>query len=286
MSAAFALFDRSRALRNPASVTFDALRRHYVRSGKGEVLPLWRPAAVHADFTRLPARASAPVLDDALEGNTAAEPGAEAEPAPPQTVGSGAEAAPPETALVPGNEGEAAQPMQSTSKKGKVTSLDVITSSTGAVTGFPAIQGGGSLDSPQAFNDTTTTGSCKNIHQMKFTLQGTTSNEVSLLRTVNRTATASGTQQNYNGPDGPSTGTVLRPSGSVIAVADACGYSSKTNATAPFPVSYNADFQLYAFDSIQQGIYAKLVYKVAISKQTFAAQSPTNTITIVSKTIY
>src|SRR6185436_7671088 len=109
--------------------------------------------------------------------------------------------------------------------------------------------------------------------------------DVSLLRKIDRKATATGAQQNYKGPDGPSTGTVLRPSDTVTAVADAPGYRGQ-GLSAPFPVTYDADFELYAFDNIQNGIYAKLTYKVSISKKTLAEQNPTNQITVVSKTIY
>src|SRR5262245_29006035 len=49
----------------------------------------------------------------------------------------------------------------------KIDQLKVLTSSTGAFSGFPTINGI-DLNAPTAFNDTTTTGTCVNVHQMQF----------------------------------------------------------------------------------------------------------------------
>lgn len=248
-------------------------------------LPLRRAARAGADFSGLRAQAGdgRQFSDDTL-GESVASPQVSsglAEPAGEGRTDGKPQAEAPELA---GPDAGAAQPMQAASKKGKVKSVDVITGSSGALTGFPTIPGGGNLDSPGPFNDLTT-GSVKNIHQMKFTLDGTTSSEVSLIRTVNRTASAAGVQQTHNGPDGPSPTTVIRPNDATIAVADSPGYSGQ-GLTAPFPVTYNASFVLYAFDNVQKGIYAKLTYNVAISKQTLADPKPTNQITNIVKAIY
>jgi hypothetical protein len=268
----------------------NAARRHVIFDAPHDIDRL-KPStrAFRADFSGVPVRTGTPASpkmnDDGLgsEGvtsSTAVTP----DPAAPATASGGTGELPlTETTATAGTEGaEALQ--QTSSKKGKVTSLDAITSSTGALSGFVAIPGGGNLNSPGPFNDLTT-GSCKNIHQMKFTLSGTTSSEVGLLRTVNRTATASNTTQTKNGPDGPSVGTFVRPSETVIGVADSPGYSGNSTS-APFPVSYSASFDLYAFDAIQKGIYAKLTYQVSIAKKTLTDSNPTNTLTIVSKTLY
>ena len=186
----------------------------------------------------------------------------------------------------PGTAGTAApQQAQTSSKKGSVSAIDVITSPSGAYSGFAAIPDGGSLDSPGPFNDLVS-GSCKNIHQIKFTLAGTTSADVSLTRKVDRKNTAAiPGPPPYKGPDGPSVGTVLRPDEKTVVVADSPGYRGH-GLTTPFPITYDGSFELYAFDNIQQGVYAKLTYKVAISKKTIAEQNPTNQITITSKTLY
>jgi hypothetical protein len=115
------------------------------------------------DFSRVPARAPNSVAefsDDAVEPSSAE---GNAASAAESKTGAAEETA--------ADIGETPVPQQSANVNGKVTSLDLITGSSGAVTGFPAVTGGGVLDSPGPFNDTTT-GACRNIHQMKFTLTG------------------------------------------------------------------------------------------------------------------
>jgi hypothetical protein len=245
--------------------------------------------AWHTDLSGRPTRAASPaaqIADDALGEPAVSSNGPAPEPAGSTAASSAGPGGQAEGAQAVDAEGAAgAQPLQTATKKGKVTALDVITGSSGALTGFPPIPGGGNLNTPGPFNDITTTGSCKNVHQMKFTLAGTTSSEVSLVRTINRTASAAGVQQTHNGSDGPSAATVIRPTTDVIAVADSPGYSGQ-GLSAPFPVTYNAAFVLHAFDAIQKGIYAMLTYNVAVSKQTMTDPKPTNQITNIVKAIY
>ena len=255
------------------SVPADRRGRNWPRSIAGGVTA--------GDFSRVPAHAApdiARISDDALTpaGSTATSPSATT--AGQTTAGS---AAAPGNAA--GNTPAAPQQGQGTPVNGKVTSLDVVTGATGAVTGFPAITGGGSLDSPGVFNDTTT-GSCKNIHQMKFTVTGIPSSELQLLRMIDRTATAAGNKHVHKGKDGPSAPTVLRPTSSLVAVADSPGYIGHGHST-DFPVSYNADFKLYGYDIVSKTILAELDYKVAIAKSALTDNKPTNQITVTRKVL-
>jgi hypothetical protein len=179
--------------------------------------------------------------------------------------------------------GETATPQQSAKVNGKVTSLDLITGSSGAVTGFPAITGGGVLGSPCPFNDTTT-GACRNIHQMKFTVTGIPSSELRLLRMIDRKSTTAGTKSAYQGNDGPNPAMVLRPTTSQVAVADATGYKASSQSS-DFPITYDADFKLYGFDLVSKTILAELDYTVTIAKSTLSDAKPTNQISVTKKVL-
>jgi hypothetical protein len=259
----------------PAPVPKNVLQRRAAHAG---VVGVPVPSGPPRDFSRVPTR-GAELLgkfsdDVATVGGVASETETHAAgsgPATPQTSGPGtAAAAPQQTPGTPVN--------------GKVTSLDVITSSTGAVTGFPAIPGGGSLDTPGPFNDTTT-GACRNFHQMKFTVAGITTNELRLLRMIDRKSTVAGTQQKYAGQDGPNSTTVLRPANtSLVVVADCPGYKASSNS-ADFPISYNADFKLYGYDVVSNAILAELHYTVTIAKSALNDAKPTNTIKVTKKVL-
>lgn len=235
-----------------------------------------RRGASSGDFSRAPARApnGFEFSDDAAE--------------PSSTVGNAASAAESKTGAAEedvADIGETATPQQSQggNVNGKVTSLDLITGSSGAVTGFPAVAGGGSLDSPGPFNDTTT-GACRNIHQMKFAVTGIPSSELRLLRMIDRKSTTAGTKSAHQGNDGPSPTTVLRPTTSQVAVADATGYKASSQSS-DFPITYDADFKLYAFDLVSQNILAELDYTVTIAKSTLSDAKPTNQISVTKKVL-
>jgi len=234
-----------------------------------------RRDARSGDFSRVPVRAPngfAEFSDDAAvasstEGNTASA--AESKTATAEEAAA--------------DIGETPVPQQSANVNGKVTSLDLITGSSGAVTGFPAVIGGGVLDSPGPFNDTTT-GACRNVHQMKFTVTGIPSSELRLLRMIDRKSTTAGTKSAHQGNDGPSPTTVLRPTTSQVAVADATGYKASSQSS-DFPITYDADFKLYAFDLVSQTILAELDYTVTIAKSTISDAKPTNQISVTKKVL-
>lgn len=181
----------------------------------------------------------------------------------------------------------------------KVDKLNVITSKSGAFSGFPVAKGI-DLNVPGPHNDTATTGSCVNVHQMQFHLAKGDPAEVKLIRKVIRVAKAAG-QENRKGEkdkpadDGPSAGSVIRPKdSSSVVVADAPGFIGKGDASkadaskadAVFPVSYDADFNLYAIDLVQPRILAKLSYTVSISKKSFGDAAPVNEIKEKSRKLY
>ena len=59
-----------------------------------------------------------------------------------------------------------------------------------------------------------------------------------------------------------------------------------SKAASAFPVSYDADFELFALDTIQPGILAKLTYSVKVFKKTPTEAAPVNEITIKSKKLF
>lgn len=176
----------------------------------------------------------------------------------------------------------------------KVAEVKLITGKEGAFKGFPIVNGV-DLNVPGPFNDTKTTGTCVNVHQMQFRLSNGDPNEVKLIRKIVRVGVAGG-KENKKGEkdkpadDGPSEGSVLRPEGSSsVVVADDPGFIGKGDASKSkgvFPVSYDADFELYATDIVQPRVLAKMEYKVTIAKQSFDDTAPTNEIKVKSKKVY
>jgi hypothetical protein len=176
----------------------------------------------------------------------------------------------------------------------KIDQLNVITSRTGAFSDFPVAKGI-DLNVPGPFNDTKTTGSCVNVHQMQFHLSRGDPSEVKLIRKVVRVAKAGGRtdekgEKDKPADDGPSAGSVIRPEkSSSVVVADAPGFIGKGDpekTRGSFPVSYDADFQLFATDRVQPRILAKLEYGVHIAKQSFGDSAPKNEITETSRKLF
>ena len=176
----------------------------------------------------------------------------------------------------------------------KVDLLNVITGKTGAFSGFPVAKGI-DLNVPGPFNDTTTTGSCVNVHQMQFHLSRGDPADVKLIRKVVRVATAGGkTQQKGEkdkpADDGPSAGSIIRlAKSSDVVVADAPGFIGRGDpkqSQAAFPVGYDADFQLFATDLVQPRILARLDYSVHVAKQSFGDAAPKNEIVEKSRQLF
>jgi hypothetical protein len=84
--------------------------------------------------------------------------------------------------------------------------------------------------------------------------------------------------------DRPIPAMVLRPSTSLVAVADRPGYKA-SSLSSDFPITYDADFKLYGFDLVSKTILAELDYTVTIAKSTLADAKPTNQIKVTKKVL-
>ncbi len=163
-----------------------------------------------------------------------------------------------------------------------VDRIDVIKSS-GGFSGFPVVKGV-DLNKPGKYNLTTGEGSVMNIHQIAFHLSQGSPNDVKLLRCVDRVGRAGDKAIHKTSLDGPSLPTVVR-SGKNIVVADSPGYrgTKKKDKEKPFPVSYIANFKLYAYDMVTKKVLASVDYVVVILKNKRSQASPVNRIGAIEK---
>lgn len=159
-------------------------------------------------------------------------------------------------------------PLDST-RKGNVTAITAITTPSGAVTGFPTINGV-DLNVPGTRNSATT-GECRIVFQIKFDLAGIGANEVELVRTKKGVRGPVGSEQPASGGDGPSDATRIRK-GSMIAVSDDPGIARASDKF--FPMRYTMDFSLYCFDIVSKAILGTAAYSVNIVKQKLDDPSP------------
>lgn len=154
-------------------------------------------------------------------------------------------------------------------RKGNVTAITAITTPTGAVTGFPTINGV-DLNVPGTRNSATT-GECRVVFQIRFDLAGISANEVELVRTKKGVRGPVGSEQPASGADGPSDPTRIRK-GSMIAVSDDPGIARAEGKY--FPMRYTMDFSLYCFDIVSKAILGTATYSVNIAKQKIDDPSP------------
>jgi hypothetical protein len=165
-----------------------------------------------------------------------------------------------------------------------IDSVELIDSSTGAVGGFPAISCDASLDHPGPYNDHWWKGSVANVQQVHFHLSQGWPGDVRVNRQINRTASTAKKQNDPKvGWDGPPEHEILTTKDRLV-VADAPGFCSRAGED-DFPVTYSADFGLYAFDPLDMKILASISYHVEISKTSFYQIDPVNTITVTDKKI-
>lgn len=175
---------------------------------------------------------------------------------------------------------------ESSSPKGSpvIDSVELIDSSTGAVGGFPAISCDASLDHPGPYNDHWWKGSVANVQQVHFHLSQGWPGDVRVNRQINRMASTAKKQNDPKvGWDGPPEHEILTTKDKLV-VADAPGFCSRASE-GDFPVTYSADFGLYAFDPLDMKILASISYHVEISKTSFYQIDPVNTITVTDKKI-
>ena len=183
----------------------------------------------------------------------------------------------PTTELDPGTKTSSGTPV--------IDSVEMVTSSSGAVGGFDAITCDASLNQPGPYNDHWDKGAVANVQQVHFHLSQGWPGDVRVNRQVNRTATVASKPKPdvKTGWDGPPSHEIVTTRDKVV-IGDAPGFCSR-GTEADFPVTYTGDFSLYAFDPLNMNILASISYHVEISKTYFGQIDPVNTITVSDKKI-
>jgi hypothetical protein len=174
-----------------------------------------------------------------------------------------------------------------TSKVPVIDQVDLVTSSTGAVGGYPAKMDtcDASLNNPGPFNDNFFLGSVANVHQVQFHVARGYPGDLRAKRIVNRTATGRGQQlPPKTGDDGPPDHEYMYTKNKMV-VADAPGWCSAPLKDTDFPVTYKADFSTYAWDAPTQKILASISYHVEIEKTHYVQRDPVNTVSVTGKKI-
>jgi hypothetical protein len=161
-----------------------------------------------------------------------------------------------------------------------VDRVDLVSSSSGAVGGFPQDKDmpGASLNTPGDFNDTWICGAVANIHQVHFHVASGWPANLRAARVVKRTALRRGQQLPHAGHDGPPLHEYQFTKDKMV-IADAPGWY-KTLQMEDFPVNYKADFSLYAFDPLDNRIAASISYRVEIEKTHYTQPDPINKVQV------
>jgi len=162
--------------------------------------------------------------------------------------------------------------------------IDFVTSSSGAVGGYPAKEDkcDASLSKPEAFNDTKK-GPVANVHQVQFNMSRGKPESLTPIRVVDRTATGGGKTFTKSGNDGPPAHE-QKTTDEKLIVADAPGWCN-TVTQSDFPLTYKGDFALYAFDLLSKSAVASVSYQVEISKTSLSDASAVNTVKVKDKKI-
>ena len=166
----------------------------------------------------------------------------------------------------------------------KVDRIDFVTSSSGAVGGYPAKEDkcDASLSKPEPFNDTKK-GPVANVHQVHFHMSRGKPESLTPIRVVDRTATGGGKVFTKSGNDGPPAHE-QKTTDEKLVVADAPGWCN-TVTQSDFPLTYKGDFALYAFDLLSKSALASVSYQVEISKASLSDASAVNTVKVKDKKI-
>ena len=175
-----------------------------------------------------------------------------------------------------------------------VDRIDIVNSSSGAISGYPAITSG-DLNSPGEYNNAGT-GGVNNAHQIHFHLDHGDSANLKPTRELQRSAWIAGSEHKNPvdagtqkggfggtivGPDGPPVHEIQRPSKDKIVIADAPGIGALS--ATQFPFQYKSHFHLKVADTSGKDI-ALIKYDVKIHKKSAADVPNTeNTITAVEK---
>jgi len=164
-----------------------------------------------------------------------------------------------------------------------IDSVEMVTSSTGAVGGFPEIQCLASLNQPGPYNDQAFRGSIANVHQVHFHLSQGYPGDLRATRMVNRTSMRHGQNFPKSDYDGPPDHEYVYTKDKMV-IADAPGWC-KTLQYDDFPVNYKADFAMYAWDAPTKKILASISYHVEIEKTAYSQPDPVNTVTVTGTKI-
>lgn len=166
-----------------------------------------------------------------------------------------------------------------------IDSVELITSSSGAVAGFKEKEDlcDASLNKPGPFTDPSWNGAIANVHQIHFHVSQGWAGNLRALRMVNRNATGRGQSFPESKNDGPPPHEYYFTKDKMV-IADAPGWC-RTMKEDDFPITYTGDFGLYAYDPLNMKILASIAYHVEISKAHFSDPSPVNTVTVTDKKI-
>lgn len=166
-----------------------------------------------------------------------------------------------------------------------VDSVDLVSSATGAVGGYPdkIDTCDASLNKPGSFNDLAFKGSIANVHQIHFHVSQGNPGDLRATRMVNRTAEGRGQKFAKSENDGPPDHE-YRFTKDKMVIADAPGWCT-TLKESDFPVSYSGDFALYAWDAPTKQILASIAYHVEIKKTHFSDGGATNTVSVTDKKV-
>lgn len=164
-----------------------------------------------------------------------------------------------------------------------VDQVELIDSPTGAVGGFPEISCLASLNSPGPYNDQAFRGSIANVHQIHFHLSQGYPGDLRATRVIDRTSVRREQTYDKSGNDGPPDHEFLYTKDKMV-IADAPGWC-KTLQDADFPVTYKADFSIYAWDAPTKAILASMSYHVEIEKTNYTQPDPINTVSVTAKKI-
>jgi hypothetical protein len=170
-----------------------------------------------------------------------------------------------------------------------VDSVALVTSSAGAVGGFDkgVFSCDVDLNQPGPFNDAWYSGSVANVHQVHFHLSQGRPEDLRAKRLIKRTSNQNGNVRTKPGTDGASAddGPPLHEyqfTKDKLVIADAPGYCWGMNGLkdSQFPMTYTADFSVYAYDPLDNRVVASISFHVEIKKQHFMEFNPTNTATV------
>jgi hypothetical protein len=164
-----------------------------------------------------------------------------------------------------------------------VDSVEMVSSQSGAIGGFPDIECLASLNNPGPYNDQAFRGSVANVHQVHFHLSQGYPGDLRATRMINRTSVRRGQNYDKSGNDGPPDHEYMYTKDKMV-IADAPGWC-KTLQYADFPVGYKADFSMYAWDAPTKKILASISYHVEIEKTHYSQPDPVNTVSVTATKI-